>query len=243
MLDLRLQRMLEGRNRAVASPDAETAAPGPRRGSGSPTWKTAKRLCFILLLAAALYFVAFVSAVHVVGSRDTAQEADAIVVLGAGLLRDGRPGWALTRRSLHAADLWRAGIAPYIICTGGQAESFPRSEAAACRELLRGRQIPASAILVEELSRSTEENAIYSKRVMQTMNIADVVLVSDDYHMLRASWLFQMQGINAFNSPAPARRMRPPLSYPYSLMREFVAFNWQLVKGAFGIPVTHLKGV
>ena len=235
--------MLKRRKRAVELPGTGTAAPGPLRENVSPTLTVAKRLCCLLLLAVALYFAIFVSAVRIVGSRDTAQEADAIVVLGAGLLRDGRPGWALTRRSLHAADLWSAGIAPYIICTGGQAESFPRSEAAACREILRSSQVPASAILLEELSRSTEENAIYSKRIIEAMNFADVALVSDNYHMLRASWLFQMQGIETFYSPAPARRMRPPLSYAYSVIREFAAFNWHFVKEALQIPVTRLEGV
>ena len=205
--------------------------------------KLAKRLIFIMLLAAALYFVVLISAIHIFGTIDTTQEADAIIVLGAGLLRDGRPGSTLTRRSLQAADLWRAGIAPYIICTGGQPESFPRSEAAACREILRASQVPASAILLEERSRSTEENAIYSKPIMERMGISDAVLVSDSYHMLRAGWLFQLQGISTYRSPVPAQRIRSPLAYPYSLIREFVAFNWQLVKETFQIPVTHLKGV
>lgn len=196
-----------------------------------------------MLLAVALYFVVFICAAHFYGTIDTAQNADAIIVLGAGLLRDGRPGWALTRRSLHAADLWRAGIAPYIICTGGQAESFPRSEAAACRDVLRASHVPDNAILLEEQSRSTEENAIYSRRIMDGMDITDVVLVSDSYHMLRASWLFHQQGISTYRSPAPAQRIRSPLSYPYSLIREFFAFNWQLLKATFQIPVTHLKGV
>ena len=205
--------------------------------------KLAKRLIVTFLLAATLYFVVFVSAVHFYGTIDNAQEADVIIVLGAGLLRDGRPGWALTRRSLQAAESWRSGYAPYILCTGGQAESFPRSEASACREILRASQVPASAILLEELSRSTEENAIYSRLIMDDMGLADAVLVSDSYHMLRASWLFQMQGISTVRSPVPAGRIRSPLSYPYSLIREFVAFNWQLVKETFQIPVTHLKGV
>ncbi len=205
--------------------------------------KLAKRLIIIMLLAAALYFIVFISAVHIFGTVDTAQEADAIVVLGAGLLRDGRPGWSLARRSRHAADLWRAGIAPTIICTGGKAESFPRSEADACRELLQSSQVPAKAILLEEQSRSTEENAIYSRRIIDRLGIEDIVLVSDSYHMLRANWLFQLQGIRSYRSPVPARRIGSPLAYPSALIREFLAFNWQLVKETFQIPVTHLNGV
>ena len=205
--------------------------------------KLAKRLILIMLMAGTLYFLVFIVAVHFYGTIDTAQEAEVIVVLGAGLLRDGRPGWALTRRSLHAADLWRAGNAPYVLCAGGQAQPFPRSEAAACRELLLANRVPASAILLEERSRSTEENAIYSRQILNAMGLEQVVLVSDSYHMLRASWLFQLQGISTYRSPAPARLIRAPLSYPYSLAREFLAFNWQLIKEAFKIPVTHLSGV
>ena len=205
--------------------------------------KLAKRLILYMLLAVALYFIVFVATVHFYGTIDTTQEADAIVVLGAGLLRDGRPGWALTRRSLLAADLWHAGIAPYIICTGGKAENFSRSEAAACREVLLANQVPSSVILLEEQSRSTEENAIYSRRILDVRGSEDVVMVSDSYHMLRASWLFHMQGISTYRSPVPAQRIRAPLSYPYSLAREFLAFNWQLIKETFQIPVTHLNGI
>ena len=205
--------------------------------------KLAKRLILLMLLAATLYFALFIIAVHFFGTIDTAQETDAIVVLGAGLLRDGRPGPALARRSRQAADLWHAGIAPYIICTGGQAESYPRSEAAACREVLRASQVPAGVIVLEQKSRSTEENAIFSRRIMKEMGLEDAVLVSDSYHMLRASWLFERQGIATYRSPVPARRIRPPLSYPASLVREFLAFHWQLVKETLQIPVTHLNGI
>ena len=142
-----------------------------------------------------LYILGFGAAIHHRGTIDNAEESDVIIVLGAGLLRDGRPGWALTRRSLHGAELWRRGMAPYVLCAGGKAESYPRSEAAACREVLLSRGVPADAIILEDRSRSTEENAIFSRRVMIDEGLLDAVLVSDSYHMLRASWLFQLQGI------------------------------------------------
>ena len=202
-----------------------------------------RRSLLLLICAFLLYFLIFIGVVHMFGTVDATKEADAIVVLGAGLLRDGRPGWSLTRRSRHAADLWRAGIAPTVICTGGKAEAFPRSEADACRELLQSSQVPAGAILLEEQSRSTEENAIYSRRIIDRLGFEDIVLVSDSYHMLRANWLFQLQGIRSYRSPVPARRIGSPLAYPSALIREFLAFNWQLVKETFQIPVTHLKGI
>lgn len=202
-----------------------------------------KRVMLVLISAFLLYFLIFIAVIHHTGTIDTAKESDVIIVLGAGLLRDGRPGWALTRRSLQGAELWQKGIAPNVLCAGGQAESYPRSEAAACREVLLARGLPARAIILEEQSRSTEENAIFSRRIMIEQGFKDAILVSDSYHMLRAGWLFQLQGIETTSSPAPANRIRQPLSYPVSLLREFVAFHWHFTKETFQIPLTHLNGV
>ena len=157
--------------------------------------------------------------------------------------RDGRPGPALTRRSLHAADLWQEGIAPLVLCTGGQSEYYARTEASACREILLAAGLTDSAILMEENSRSTEENAIFSRRILHEIGKSRAVLVSDGYHLLRAGWLFREQGIDAFASPVPAHRIRDPRAYPYSLVREFVAFHWQFFKQAFNIPLTHISGI
>ena len=202
-----------------------------------------KRLLAILIIGAIVYFLVFVGVIHHKGTIDDTQEADVIIVLGAGLLRDGRPGPAQTRRSQQGAELWRAGIADFVICTGGQAETYPRSEAAACREILLRSSVPANAILLEEQSRSTEENASYSKLILDEMGMSNAVLVSDSFHMLRANWLFGRQGIRTYASPVPANRIRDPLYYPYSLLREFLAFHWYFLKETLGLPQTHLSGV
>ena len=166
-----------------------------------------------------------------------------IIVLGAGLRGDGRPGPALTRRSERAAGLWHDGIAAKILCTGAKAEGFPRSEADACREILTRRGVPASAILMEAMSRSTEESALFAGDILDDMGLSRAVLVSDSYHMLRASWLYRRRGLEVFRSPVPASRINYPLFYPYSLLREFVAFHWFLVKQALDLPFTHVPGL
>lgn len=216
------------------------------RGPSAPKSKTQKRLTrltLFIVLAALLYFAAFAIAVHVRGLQDSAQASDIIIVLGSGLRKDGRPGPALTRRSKHGAALWHDDVAPLVLCTGGQSEYVPRTEAAACREILLAAGLPPAAILLEERSRSTEENAIYSKPILEDRGLSRVVLVSDASHMLRARWLFSKQGIEAFASPVPANRIRDPRVYPAALIREFIAFNWQLFKDALRIPWTHVRGI
>ena len=202
-----------------------------------------KRFSLVVSLAALLYFVGFIAAAHITGLRDRAENADIIIVLGAGLKDDGRPGPALTRRSRHGAALWHEGIAPLILCAGGQSEYYPRTEAEACREILLNAGMPTDAILTEDRSRSTEENAIYSKEILDELGLSRVVLVSDSYHILRAGWLFGGRGIDSVASPVPADRIRGATVYPSSLIREFIAFNWQLLKEVFRIPWTHVSGI
>ena len=80
-------------------------------------------LARILLTSVMIWFMvcfALIMTIHQTGKIETAEPSDAIVVLGAGLSRNGRPGWALTRRSSHAADLWHQGLADTIICNPGK---------------------------------------------------------------------------------------------------------------------------
>ena len=202
-----------------------------------------KRLIIWTFIGGLLYFCSFITAIHIVGSIDHAENADVIIVLGAGLRRDGRPGWALTRRGQLAAELWKDGIAPNILCTGAQADGYPRSEAEACRDVVMREGVPESVIWLEDQSRSTEENAINSTQILTNRGLSSVVLVSDSYHMLRGEWIFRDMGLEAYTSPVPASRINYPLFYPYSLLREFVAFHWYEIKKLFNIPVTHVYGI
>ncbi len=211
--------------------------------ANGPRMSRLLRICLLLFAAALLYFSAFIAVIHLSGGIDSSAEADVIIVLGAGLHRDGRPGRALTRRSQQAASLWQEDRAPLVLCTGGQAEYYPRTEASVCREILLAQGLPESAILLEERSRSTEENAIYSRQILDEIGLKRVVLVSDSYHMLRAGWLFRQQGIEPHTSPVPASRMRHPLEYPRALLRELIAFHWQFFKEIFQIPLTHISGI
>lgn len=209
-----------------------------RSAKGFP-WKLLGRLFGVLFLIWALVIVGLVLLIEAKGRTDEAQQADVIIVLGAGLARDGRPGYALTRRSSHAAELWHQGYADTILCTGGQAPDQPRSEADACRDVLMWRDVPASAIVLEDRSRSTEENAIFSRPIVEANGWEDVILVSDSYHIFRAEILFRTRGIPAMLSPVPREAMRNHDSYTRAVTREIVALHWQVFKDFLGLPITH----
>lgn len=206
-------------------------------------WRRPFFIGFAVLLALWLVGVAVLAiAIHSFGHNQRPQSADVIIVLGAGLRRDGRPGPALTRRTLLAAQLYREGYAPVLLCTGAQADGYPRSEASACRDVLLAQGIPPQTITLEETSRSTEENALYARQIMDERGWARALIVSDSYHLLRARWLFDRQRIPASFAAVPAEQIPPPV-YTVSLAREIVAFHWLVFKDAFQLPMTYVYGL
>lgn len=204
-------------------------------------WPQRKTLGLLMGMGA-LWICGLLATIHIYGFTDASQNADAIIVLGAGLQRNDRPGPALTRRSNQAAELWLQGAAPVVICTGGITGTARRSEASACKELLLAQGVPENAIILEENSRSTEENAIYVFDIFSQNGWERGVLVSDSFHMLRAHWLFRQYGIVVYNSPVSASRIGF-LDYVVAIGREVAALHWQMVKQLFNLPHTYVGGL
>lgn len=203
---------------------------------------TFRRLVMLGLAAILIWLLVLaglVVAVRMAETSDPAQPADVIIVLGSGLRRDGRPGDALYRRSFWAADLYQAGLAEHVICTGGVGTVQIRSEASACREVLVSRGVPADAVLLEEQSKSTEENALYAQQIMSQRGFDDAILVTDGFHMFRASWIFDSQGVEHDRSPVPRDWVRRRY-YVKHFTRELLAIHWQALKDVLGLPITSL---
>jgi uncharacterized SAM-binding protein YcdF (DUF218 family) len=199
-----------------------------------------RRLRRWLLIAFVFWLVmdlALIGAIVLYGDVDRAQSADVIVVLGAGLQGNNQPGPAMRRRTAQAAALWHEGLASQIICSGGYGYQRERSEADACAELLRAEGVPEEVIYYEDASRSTEENALYTDDLMQAQGWRTALLVSDSYHLLRATLLFNQVGIENYPSPAEDP---PPGDHLRSLVREVLALHWLLLKNLLGLEATYV---
>jgi uncharacterized SAM-binding protein YcdF (DUF218 family) len=173
-----------------------------RRGCGS-------RLLALLLAATVIGWLASLAAVLQAGRRDDAQAADAIVVLGAAQYA-GRPSPVLQARLDHAVTLWRRGLAPRLILTGGTGVGDTTSEAAVSRRYVIRRGVPDSAIVLENRGRTTSE----SMRAVADLLGATrrrVVLVSDPFHSLRLGIIARRLGLQPYTSPtrtSPIARSR-----------------------------------
>ncbi|MBL6697474.1 MAG: YdcF family protein [Proteobacteria bacterium] len=125
--------------------------------------------------------------------------AQAIVILG-GATAESRYG--LGGDLNHAADrLWRGAAlyyaekAPLIVLTGGTLTGG-RPEALLMAQKLREIGIPDTAMLREAESRTTRENAQFTRTLLQARGISHILLVTSATHMRRSIALFSAQGFS-----------------------------------------------
>lgn len=133
-----------------------------------------------MCLYVAITFISIVS----VGHSDTGGTADAVVVMGAAQY-DGTPSPLLESRLQHALDLYNQGRVRIIAVTGGKIPGDRFTEAAASRRWLTDRGVPSSAIIREDVGRSTWESLSSLAPVLRMNNISSVLVSTDRWHMQR----------------------------------------------------------
>lgn len=162
------------------------------------------RLCAALLVVYALLF----GWVWRVSRLDQRRAADAIVVLGAAQY-NGRPSPVLKARLDHAVELFREGLAPAVVVTGGIGPGDRMSEATVGHRYLRSLAVPDSAIIVRPDGRTTEESMRSVADWMHERDLARALLVSDPFHMARLRIEAHRADLTAFTSPTRTSPITP----------------------------------
>jgi uncharacterized SAM-binding protein YcdF (DUF218 family) len=130
------------------------------------------------------------------------------ILLGGFTSYDGKDNGyfnGASDRFIQAVKLYQEGIIEHILVSGGNgsliADKFREGEWV--KEQLLAVGIPANAILIENNSRSTLENAELSKKVLDSANLQPpYVLVTSAFHMRRAAWIFKKEGMDVIPYPA-----------------------------------------
>lgn len=165
----------------------------------------------ILTVVVAITFALWVmsaAAVLLWSSRDEAQPAQAIVVLGAAQYA-GKPSPVLRARLDHALDLWNRHLSSLLILTGGTGSGDTTSEAAVGRNYARRHGVPDSAILVENEGRTTSESMRAVAGMLEVRGLQTALLVSDPFHMLRLRILARRFGFTPYTSPTQTSPISP----------------------------------
>ena len=187
------------------------------------------RLLLRLALLCALWLGSVAFWIHWVGERDQAAPADTIIVLGAAAY-DAVPSPVFKARIEHGLDLFRAGLAPTLIFTGGYGGGGARfAESQVARRYAIRAGVPEAAILIESSSQTTYQNLFEARRLMQEHGLQRAIVVSDPLHMARALRLCRELGIDALGSPTPSTRFRSFRTRWEFLAREVYFFHRDLV--------------
>ncbi|WP_066092300.1 YdcF family protein [Xanthomonas massiliensis] len=193
-----------------------------------PRWRWLAWLC----VAVVLWLAGVVGWIFWEGWRDQAAPADAIIVLGAAAY-DARPSPVFEERIRHGLDLYRRGYAATLIFTGGFGGSGARfSESQVARRYALRHGVPADAILIETASRTTRQNLVQARTLMQRHGLHSAIVVSDPLHMARAMRLCRELGIAAVPSGTPSTRFRSLRTSWRFLLQEVYYFHHDLLLGS-----------
>jgi uncharacterized SAM-binding protein YcdF (DUF218 family) len=173
-------------------------------------------------------FISFVCYAFVYGRLAAlASAADFVIVLGAGLRRDGRVTPLLARRLERGRQVYE-GLAPsgggerapVLIVSGGKGGDELVSEASAMAGYLTEQGFPADRIMIEDQSTSTEENLRFSMELMEaTLPGARCLVVTSNYHVLRTALIARRAGLRGQVTGAPTAGYY----WPSAVLREFAA--------------------
>lgn len=157
--------------------------------------------------------------------------SDAIIVLGGGPIE----------RIQKGVSLYKKGYAPWIIVSGG-APGLPfETQAEVMSQQAMEMGVPQSAILLENHSWTTYQNALYTERIMQARHFTSALVVSSNFHMRRVSVVFSLvyrkSGIRLrfISSPDPQFHPAHWWSTPSS--------RYLLASELFLIPINIVQGI
>jgi uncharacterized SAM-binding protein YcdF (DUF218 family) len=197
-----------------------------------PVWSVVRRALGLAVLAAGSIYTVALLMVLIVSQQDQRHPVDAIVVLGAAQY-NGRPSPVLRARLDHALQLYREGLAPRIVVTGGVGRGDTTSEATVGRHYLVTRRVPPAAVVVQAQGRSTHASMTAVADWLKSEHLSRVLLVSDPFHMLRLRLEARRNNLEAYTSPTDTS----PISDNPVLELRYLALE------ALKIPVAWLRSI
>ncbi|AWT25569.1 YdcF family protein [Corynebacterium provencense] len=169
--------------------------------------------------------------------------ADAVIVLGAGLV-DDKVSDLLACRCDRGAQAWytvtarRPARSTPLIVSGGRGEDEPCTEAEAMHHYLASRGFPRAAVIEEGDATDTTENLHFSLDLLEERGVHDpsVVVCTSDFHVLRTERIVEMLGRERGDNGLPFSAVvlgapTPRAAIPASYLREYVALMLHRIVG------------
>ena len=177
-------------------------------------------LLFFVCSYLGVVFVVFLAYAVAYGRMKHTIEPDSVVILGSQVI-DGKVPPLLRSRLDKGLELYRrAPSAPLLIPSGGQGADESRPEGVAMAEYLVQAGTPAGDVAAEDRAANTAQNLQFSEAVARDHGrTGPLVVVTNNYHVLRAALLSRKLGIDAQVVGSPTARYFLPSAF----LREFAA--------------------
>lgn len=136
---------------------------------------------------------------------------DVIVLLGGGVYGKapdfsgtGAPSEEMMVRIVTAVRLQKKLNIPVIV-SGGKVFKYKDAEAPIIKRFLVDLGVPDKKVIIEDRSRDTIENAMFTKEIMERHRFKKPLLVTSALHMKRSVLSFKKAGMNVMPFPAGFR--------------------------------------
>jgi uncharacterized SAM-binding protein YcdF (DUF218 family) len=191
-----------------------------------------RRWLLWLVAGAVLAFLLFLLVislriVHEAGKEEL-HPADAIVVFGAAEY-SGRPSPVLRARLDRAYELFKLGLAPVVITTGGSGSDPSFSEGGVGHDYLLHRGIPERALIAETQGSDTAQSAERVAVILRANGLHSCLAVSDEYHVFRIKVLLEHEGMRVYVAPRTGSRPKGHWQRMIAVLREAMSYLvWKL---------------
>lgn len=204
--------------------------------------KTATVILWLLFAVSVILFIATFTNFNDLWKKplvrdETPKQADAIIVLGGGVVTDTRTlPWSVEERVRKGVELYQDGYAQNIIVTGGLVKGFSYAESEVMSPYARFLGVAKENIFEESRSEDTRGNAVYSWEIMRQHAWENAIIVTSDYHSQRACHVFRKLNmavtcVAAFKNPSWQGQAFRNLMDAKAIAREYLATVYYWMRG------------
>ena len=157
-------------------------------------------LIFLAVIISAIIVFVSVATYNMISAAHNPPEKDTtVVVLGCQVHSYG-PSLMLTERLEAALAYLNENKDVKCIVSGGQGEDEPMSEAECMYRWLTERGIDKERVYIEDKSKSTRENLIFSKKIIEEKGLNPIMtIVTNDFHQYRAGKIAKSLNIESYS--------------------------------------------
>lgn len=159
-------------------------------------YKIYRVIMIIFIVSFLLLQSAILINIHKIKDVNNINKVNTMIILGAKVNEDG-VSKTLKQRLDKAIEYYNKNKNVNIIVSGGKGDNEPTTEASAMKNYLVENGVAENKIILESKATTTLENIIFSKKIMDDLNLGNkALIVTSDYHLFRGRFIAKILGIN-----------------------------------------------